>query len=606
MSLLSKTGLMTLAGIAALSACSLGGGGSSGGNVNGTGSNPPLPLTFTVGGTVSGLTGTGLALQNNGIDTQAVAADGAFTFATPVASGSAFSVTIQTQPSGTLAQTCAVTSGSGFISDANIANVAVICAAVAPPALEYRVFQGFDGVHAWEPWRTDGTTAGTYMLQDIVPGTIDYRTDPYVHGITQLNGTSYFVHSRYPADRRLYGGYSGELWKSDGTKSGTTPIQVGGAPVTVYVDNVYLGEWSGPYPLTGDLTGHFAVFNDEIYFSGRGATGGYELWKSNGTDTGTALLKDINPAGDSDPQCFINYSGALYFWANGGLWKTDGANTTLVHDGITLERHVGYCTQAVFNGAIYFGLNDGIHGPELWKYSATSNTVAMVKDINPDNSNQLIGGMGEGVSGFTLFDGELYFLPSGRTSGELWKVSVNDTVSQATNINPTGSSSPHDLVELNGELYFIANDAPFVSGQTKTNFQLWKIAADKTAVPVSGPAQFTYSWPTSHLYKFNGSLYYKKLDEKGQLALWKSDGTTAGTSVLKHTCSSVPPVPNANPYTCTASQTDSSEFFVLNGQLLFITNDGVSIGLWRTDGTPEGTVKIQETCTFSTMVCAFE
>ncbi len=81
-------------------------------------------VTHTVGGNVSGLTGSGLSLQNNGTDTLAVAANGPFTFATELEEGSAYAVTISAQPVG---QTCNVSSGSGTIATANITNVVVNC-----------------------------------------------------------------------------------------------------------------------------------------------------------------------------------------------------------------------------------------------------------------------------------------------------------------------------------------------------------------------------------------------------------------------------------------------------------------------------------------------
>ena len=82
--------------------------------------------TYTVGGTVSGLSGTGLVLQDNGGDNLAVTANGAFTFPTKVASGGAYAVTVHTQPSSP-AQTCTVTSGAGTVTNANVVNVSVAC-----------------------------------------------------------------------------------------------------------------------------------------------------------------------------------------------------------------------------------------------------------------------------------------------------------------------------------------------------------------------------------------------------------------------------------------------------------------------------------------------
>jgi hypothetical protein len=107
-----------------LTGCGGGGGSSTPAN-----DPPPPATTHTVGGTVSGLLGT-LTLRNNGGNDLNVAANGQFTFGTALAVGSAFSVTILTQPNN---QTCAVTGGAGTVSSANVTSVAVACATTAPP-----------------------------------------------------------------------------------------------------------------------------------------------------------------------------------------------------------------------------------------------------------------------------------------------------------------------------------------------------------------------------------------------------------------------------------------------------------------------------------------
>ena len=89
--------------------------------------NPPS--TYTIGGTVSGLgAGKSVGLLNNGGDGVTVNANGGFTFATALASGAAYNVTVGTQPTG---QTCSVTNGSGTVGAANITNVAVACIVTA-------------------------------------------------------------------------------------------------------------------------------------------------------------------------------------------------------------------------------------------------------------------------------------------------------------------------------------------------------------------------------------------------------------------------------------------------------------------------------------------
>lgn len=82
--------------------------------------------SFTVGGTVTGLSGSGLTLQNNGGDALSVTADGAFAFATPMLDESSYDVTVLSHPGGP-AQTCAVTNGTGSLAGANVTAVAVDC-----------------------------------------------------------------------------------------------------------------------------------------------------------------------------------------------------------------------------------------------------------------------------------------------------------------------------------------------------------------------------------------------------------------------------------------------------------------------------------------------
>jgi large repetitive protein len=85
-----------------------------------------VTTTYTVGGTLAGLTGSGLVLQDNGGDNLALTANGAFTFATKVGSGSTFTVTVKTQPTAP-AQTCQVSGGSGTIGGANVTSVSINC-----------------------------------------------------------------------------------------------------------------------------------------------------------------------------------------------------------------------------------------------------------------------------------------------------------------------------------------------------------------------------------------------------------------------------------------------------------------------------------------------
>jgi 6-phosphogluconolactonase len=84
------------------------------------------PTGVTIGGLVSGLTGTGLQLQNNGGDSLAFGGNGTFTFSAPVASGSPYAVTVSTQPASP-AQSCSVSYGTGTAGTTSVTNVSIIC-----------------------------------------------------------------------------------------------------------------------------------------------------------------------------------------------------------------------------------------------------------------------------------------------------------------------------------------------------------------------------------------------------------------------------------------------------------------------------------------------
>jgi len=98
---------------------SCGGGGGGGGSM-------PAPATVTVGGTVAGLAGSGLILSNDGGNSLAVSASGAFTFTAALSSGASYQVTVAAQPSYP-AQTCSVANGAGTTGAANVTNVTVTC-----------------------------------------------------------------------------------------------------------------------------------------------------------------------------------------------------------------------------------------------------------------------------------------------------------------------------------------------------------------------------------------------------------------------------------------------------------------------------------------------
>ncbi len=118
-----------LCALASLALTACGGGGSSGssGSSSSSSGGGSSPTTYSVGGSISGLSASGLVLEDNGGNNLTVNnGQSSFTFTTMLANGAAYDVTVATQPTG---ETCTPSSNTGTISSANVSNVSVACTA---------------------------------------------------------------------------------------------------------------------------------------------------------------------------------------------------------------------------------------------------------------------------------------------------------------------------------------------------------------------------------------------------------------------------------------------------------------------------------------------
>jgi ELWxxDGT repeat protein len=268
-------------------------------------------------------------------------------------------------------------------------------------------FNADDGVHGAELWSSDGTAAGTALLVDINSGS----SPSYPFYFTEVNGTLYFS-----ADDGTNGA---ELWQTDGTAAGTSMVA-----------DIYGGTGfsSSPYKLT--------AVGDTLYFLADNGLYGFELWKSDGTEAGTVFVKDINevvsdptpgaPTDSCDADYLTNVGGVLYFQANDGihgaeLWKSDGteSGTTLVED-INPGASGSQPTRLVaLSGALYFTATNGTNGFELWRSRGTEDTTKMVADIRAGSSSST-------PLELAVANGSLYFSADDGIHGrELWTIGPN-------------------------------------------------------------------------------------------------------------------------------------------------------------------------------------
>lgn len=203
-------------------------------------------------------------------------------------------------------------------------------------------FAGDDGVHGFELWGSDGTDAGTQLLLDATPGP----------------NSSSLVDMRAGATRLFcYDSASYRLLVSDGTVAGThvlpqsLPPFANSGGFAVLGDTALARTWNsdllatdgtsaGSVQLTSErtrpgLAGPFAAapLLADLCFVADTAANGRELWRTDGTATGTALVEDLVPGPADGVGELVGLRGQLWFGSGGDLFRSDGtaAGRTLVH-----------------------------------------------------------------------------------------------------------------------------------------------------------------------------------------------------------------------------------------------------------------------------------
>jgi len=298
------------------------------GTANGNVTNVQVVCKNTIGGTVSGLSGT-VVLQNNGGDDKSISANGPFTFATAITTGSAYNVTVLTQPS-VPAQTCQVANGSGT-AGANITSVQITCT---------------NGQWTWIKGSNVANQASTYGTQGTpaagnTPGA-KFGSASWTDASTNLwlfGGFGYLPDG-------IQVGYQNELWKFSGGQwtwvngvntlnpSGTYGTKGTAAAANVPGGRVNALNWtdsSGNLWLFGgqgfDSAGFFGELNDLWKYS---ISTGQWTWVSGantrnqkGTYSGPAA--SLVPGARHFSEGWIDASGNLFLFGGFGL---DSAGTT--------------------------------------------------------------------------------------------------------------------------------------------------------------------------------------------------------------------------------------------------------------------------------------
>ena len=376
------------------------------------------------------------------------------------------------------------------------------------------------------------------LVEDINPGT--GGSDPM--DLTRVGDDVFFT----------TGALTGQhaIWRTDGTEAGTVLLRTGRSRI--------LGSFGG-----------------KLVFSSEDAQSGTELWTSDGTPQGTALLKDVIAGPDDGfPIGELAFGQDRFFFqartAEGSaspwrLWVSDGtpAGTVPVREFTSNLSHSSPTVLADGRALFVSGVSD------LWTSDGTE-AGTMPLFTEPSWAPSAV------TSGFTPFNGYVYFSAFDPNFGtELWRTNGEEVrTGPIMDINPgDASSNPSNLVAVgSSKLFFLANDG-------YSGVELWATDGTEggTVLPreaYPGDGGPTYSAGVA--YGTAGGLAYYTLDDgESGLELWRSNGTAAGTHMVKDLTS--------------GPGTAAFGFFTdVNGLLYFRKGNE----LWRTNGTEAGTVQV--------------
>ncbi len=460
-------------------------------------------------------------------------------------------------------------------------------------------FAASDGIHGIELWRSDGTKEGTFMIEEISTGsslstinrittsgnkiyfTVDngggpelYVSDGTGQGtsilkifpdfpsvpsyLTDVNGALYF-----------YSGSTNQIWKSDGTISGTTMV------CDLYSE---IGGYS-PTLLTNA--------NGRLFFVAQSFFDGNEIYTTDGVPGSTRMVKNKNPYAGSEPTQLTPVNGLLCFAADDGsgqrqLWVSDGTDAGTYKannpNNIIVDNWYGI-TFTVTNETVYFSGNindnDGSHFC-AYNTSDAANTVNIIKNINP-------GFYSNNLYNITNVGGTLFFTVFNGKDQVLWKSDGTEAgTMQVRNINPGGRNIYlyKDFADANGILLFSFYDDAH-------GYEIWKSNGTEagTIMIKDISAGASGSRADNITYIGNNVSLFEATDGKNGLELWRTDGTPDGTFMVKNINKSV----SSSSFPSALTQNADSS------KLLLVAND-LKYGqeLRITDGSQEGTYLVKD------------
>lgn len=462
-----------------------------------------------------------------------------------------------------------------------------------------------------ELWKSDGTEAGTSLVKDIWPGSDG--SDPYDFRV--FGSKVYFI---------AYNEENGEeLWVTDGTSAGTQIAfdpypgdDNGSSPSNLTIVGSYMywmaydDDWGDDAIYKVDelgvvstvlRAGEYSVISNSMYaysFSNFCAVEntlffraysyeldwdyrGRELFKTDGTPTGTVCVKDIRIGGsNSNPSQLTAVGSTLFFVATDGytgneLWKSDGteAGTILVNDVRPGGSSSGISNMVALGDDLLFTADDnlGTTGNELWISDGTLAGTMVLNDLYP-------GFTGSSPNNLRLVGSEVFFTVSTHLTDPL-RLFKTDGSSTGTVLVSNECFNIQSPTVIGSELYFNAYDI-----NTATyGYELWKSSGTSAGTVMIKDIEVGGNSSPYSFTKVGASVFFSAYTSDEGYELWKTTGTSAGTAMVKQIADGLTQDGNV------------SNLIQVGNDFFFIANDGVNgYELWVSDGTEAGSVLVKD------------
>lgn len=275
------------------------------------------------------------------------------------------------------------------------------------------------------------------------------------------------------------------------------------------------------------------VYGNQLLFAAGSKHNGVDLWKTDGTEQGTVMVKNISlGTASSAISNFVLYKGKVYFIANDNikgqqLWVTDGTAAGTMRVSNTIGQGISH---VIADGNFIYLLRKRGDYLELWKSDGSSSGTILVKgDINIWNS----------PANLTTAGGLVYFTcqPYGDNKTRLWRSDGTGAgtfpITQLLDGNgsgPGGTSHPTQFTEYNGELYFVARGGAFSSPQSGL------MKTDGTIAGTVGVMRTHDGSALVHLgqrFVWNGKMFFTFFEaDTNRFIIVESDGTPGNSSIV--------------------------------------------------------------------------